>query len=939
MDNQTLNKLAYRKLYLFADYHIINSTHLFYDSSIPYIRHRPYLNRLKERILQTDGGAFLITGFRGVGKSTLIYNAISELNKEKNAMKFIKASIVLSSGKDYLEILYEIIRRLYESLSKESIWKMLSSKTKDRIRLAYARTSLYIKHSEYLGAESEYSLSIATNSASIFKGKNTCQTADEATYIAFTEDDVEYELIQIIDAIRHERQSAKIVIIFDEIDKLTCEPSGEKCFHVILSRIKNLISATDSLFVFVAGIDVYEKWENDRGRINSLYDSLFNWHLYLPCIWDSIELLFNMIEEKKYVYESIDLAFEELVCKEYTKVLQPAFRLIRDYILFRGKGIPRKVITVFNDFVSWDKKKPYFLLTSKLTKGILQISKLCEKFYTYIDKNTFRTVIEKDVYCSVFLSMLDYLFFKPDFIFTKKEITTSLLYENELFILNFDKIVDDLLNVFINERIIRDNGENYEVVDASILQRDQALSILDANIIIEHNEIPISNRESKEDSYIDTRFREQIKLLKNQDAINFWKPFKAKGIIAKSEELMSFSVENTLNRSGYYAIIFTPKNREKIRKLGSLYSVGSYRFCNRYLIDTTDIIKNGAPETSLRKAIEGYSLTHIISAKVKYKYIYLIIKQIFDFLDILHEKNFFNVRLNPDNILICKDGCLKILDLQHMCKVDSDLSPYPTRIYSAPEIYSSKHDFASDYYSVAILLFELVLGVNLSSVCFERHIDIDNYSEDIKCSKKLWKVMKRATSFDVSDRFSDSQAFLRALDKCSEFRFYKNMKIPRSDEGTVTNHVVISEACMNSHIHDSVEFDSQRVAETGETVMIGGGYFGDTSTLENANLHAEQMFPYLLRVKTNEIIKIGKSDFSIGKEKLRVDYHIEDNAGISKIHCSIIIHDKKCFIIDHNSTNHTYVNQIIVPPQTEINLVNGDIIRLANEEFIFSEGK
>lgn len=927
------------------------------------MKHRFYMNKLKERILRSDGGAFLITGFRGVGKSTLIHNAISELNKENNLSNFVEASIVMSSEKIYSEILFEIIRRLYENLSQDEIWEKLSEKTKDRIKLAYARTLFCIKHNENHGTEQEVSLSGANILNSVFKGKTTSQIAEETTYLAFSEKDIEYELVQIIDTIQQENIAIKFVIIFDEIDKLTCNESGIECFELLLNQIKNLISAIKAIFVFVAGIDVYEKWEKDSKRINSLYNSLFGWHLYLPCIWDSIEELFDTIQNKQYVYEPINAKFEHIVKNNYKPILQMPFRYIRDYILFKGKGIPRKIMTVYNDFVSWDEKGPYFQLTSKLTKGIVQISRLCEKFYNYIGKNKFRTVIDKDINCSIFLSMLDYLFFKPEHTFTKEEITAALLYENELFILNFDQIVANLLAVFEDERIIKGENSNYEVIDASILRRDRALSILDATLLFEKSGSPESSELMNEYQTIDSRFQEQIRSLNYADVINFWKPFKAIEVIAQSEELMSFQVENIQNKSNYFAILYTPKNREKIRKLGNLYGANLYRLSNKYLIDTTDIIKNGAPVTSLRQAIDGYSLAHLISAKIRYKYVYFIIKQVLDFLDILHEKEFFNVRLKPDNLLVCRNGCVKILDLQHVCKRNTKLSAYPTRLYSAPEIYTATHNFLSDYYSVGILLFELILGKNLSKVCLERHIDVMNYIGELNGSKKLLKVIQKATSFDSAERFSNTKEFRVALDKCPEFRLYKYLPLPQSNEGTVRSHTVtpppmtytpqfpvslssgkssLPLAPEKSNITfkispSSIPFPranhSTNSDGMNETTILGGGYFENTSMLEREHLNVEISKAYLLRIKTNEVVNIDKMIFVIGKSKT-TEYNMQEKE-ISRRHASIIIRNRQYFIVDHNSTNGTYLNRHQLTPEIEVELHDKDEIRLANENFIF----
>lgn len=926
-NDQTLSRLAYRKLSLTPEYRMINSSYLFDKGTIPYIKHRSFINKVKEMIFNSDGGAFLITGFRGVGKSTLVRNAVSELNIEKKSFISITATIILSSEKTYAEILFEVIRRLYEDMLTKKVWKKLSLKTRNRIKLAYARTSLCIKQSKSVGTTNSISLAMSKVINSDYNSKATFQAEEEATYLAFSEQDVEYELIQIIEAFHSERPTDKVLIIVDEIDKLTCDQIGLDCFETTLKKMKNLVSAATALFIFVAGIDVYERWELDNHKINSLYDSLFSWHLYLPCIWDSFESLFDTIINKAYVYEPIDEHFKDKVQIPFTKIMQPPFRFIANYIFFKGKGIPRKIISAYNDFVFWDNSKPYFMLTSKLTRGIVQISKLCEKFYSYANKATFRTIIDKDIYYSVFLSMLEFLFHKPNIPFSLNDIKKSLFYENELLILNFDKVVDDLINVFISENIIKENALMYEVIDASILQRDKSISIIDANILLENQKNIISEKSTNMEFSPDIRFHEQIATLQSPDVINFWKPFKATHIISVSETLMSFEVLNKQNKERYYAILYTPEYRERIRKFGSLYGTDQYSFCNSNLIDTTDIIKEGSPLTSLRKSVEGYLLSHIICAKFKRRLIYIIIRQVFEFLDFLHRNGFFNVRIKPDNLWICLNGHLKILDLQHICKINGTSNPYPTKIYSAPEIYDLQHNPASDYYAVAVLLFELIFGKNLDNICCERQIDIKYHINDLRCSHKLKETIKKSLEFDIANRFASPKEFFDALSNCPEFRLYKNSPIPQGEKGIVTNYIL-------SSFQVSADFNkfTHQINSTEKTENLGG-YFGGTRILESSLTN--KIMVYLLRVKSNEIIKIEKSVFQIGKTKDSVDYRIKNNPSISRIHASIIVRSNQYFVRDHNSTNKTYLNGIVINPNTDVEIKENDNLRLANEEFVF----
>ena len=123
-------------------------------------------------------------------------------------------------------------------------------------------------------------------------------------------------------------------------------------------------------------------------------------------------------------------------------------------------------------------------------------------------------------------------------------------------------------------------------------------------------------------------------------------------------------------------------------------------------------------------------------------------------------------------------------------------------------------------------------------------------------------------------------------------------------------------------------------ANFGETTILGGGsaVSGETTVL-NAGTVAPK--PYLLRMKNNERIMVDKPVFRIGKERSYVDYFIADNTAISRSHANIVSRDGEYFIVDTNSTNHTYVNGTMIRSNTETKLAHGTKIMLANESFEF----
>lgn len=121
----------------------------------------------------------------------------------------------------------------------------------------------------------------------------------------------------------------------------------------------------------------------------------------------------------------------------------------------------------------------------------------------------------------------------------------------------------------------------------------------------------------------------------------------------------------------------------------------------------------------------------------------------------------------------------------------------------------------------------------------------------------------------------------------------------------------------------------------GETTVLGGGTTIGETTVLGAGAQNVQLRPHLIRSKNNERIDISKPVFRIGKERSYVDYFIGDNTAVSRSHANIVSRDGEYFIVDTNSTNHTYVNGGMILSNSETKLSHGTKIRLANEEFEF----
>lgn len=116
----------------------------------------------------------------------------------------------------------------------------------------------------------------------------------------------------------------------------------------------------------------------------------------------------------------------------------------------------------------------------------------------------------------------------------------------------------------------------------------------------------------------------------------------------------------------------------------------------------------------------------------------------------------------------------------------------------------------------------------------------------------------------------------------------------------------------------------------GETSVLGEGR-GETTVLGAS----AQGSAYMIRKKNNERVVISGPSFTIGKERSRVNYCISDNTSVSRCHARIMRKGSQYFVTDMNSTNFTFVNGVKVMPGQEVPLNDNDVVRFADEDFVF----
>ena len=120
----------------------------------------------------------------------------------------------------------------------------------------------------------------------------------------------------------------------------------------------------------------------------------------------------------------------------------------------------------------------------------------------------------------------------------------------------------------------------------------------------------------------------------------------------------------------------------------------------------------------------------------------------------------------------------------------------------------------------------------------------------------------------------------------------------------------------------------------GTTVLSDDGIsVQQIQQMQPVNYH----FASLTRQVTGEKIELGKPSFVLGKNPEKSDYAIADNTNISRVHAVITMRNGRYYVMDQNSTNGTFINGRIIKAGQETEILPGDCLMLANEEFIFNE--
>ena len=349
------------------------------------------MESLAERILFSEGGSFLVTGYRGVGKTSFINQVVRRLEESLpwaerllGETRIVDIYLNVARPVQPSEIMHHIIRRMHDRLIETGIFHLLGGDLRDALRLSYLRTSLNMARK--LAETSERSFGF--NEASIggewmkaalkmsWSSKRSRTQNIETSFLGYDDKSAEHDIISIsrrladgylkpltrferlkllFGGVEQKRVRIKVVFVFDELDKLeefTPQGDGDQrpIIDQILGGLKNLFTTSGVTFVFVAGKDLQERWLEDVGKGDSVYESVFSYDKYLPCLWTDVDSICDGIVDSSHILAPYD---------------SQVFEEFKKYLAYKGRGIPRRIIRTFNEYVEWSGNQLALAFTRK----------------------------------------------------------------------------------------------------------------------------------------------------------------------------------------------------------------------------------------------------------------------------------------------------------------------------------------------------------------------------------------------------------------------------------------------------------------------------------------------------------------------------------------------------------------------------------------------
>ena len=227
------------------------------------------------------------------------------------------------------------------------------------------------------------------------------------------------------------------------------------------------------------------------------------------------------------------------------------------------------------------------------------------------------------------------------------------------------------------------------------------------------------------------------------------KMFDCKNYLFKNSKHEKIILENETGAKMVRHTIYKPADITVYKELAKINSP--------YLCRILEVSENSESYVIYEEFCDGMTLTEYLNGGTISEYDAVNIACcICQGLYALHSSNIIHRDIKPDNIIICDDNIVKIIDFDiskiFRAEKNADTQVLGTVGFAAPEQFGlQQSDPRTDLYSLAILLNVALTGEHPSVKMCE--------------NKKLLKIIKKCLSINPSDRYNSAEVLFKELDK------------------------------------------------------------------------------------------------------------------------------------------------------------------------------
>lgn len=370
-------------------------------------------DRLKMLLLESSknpSGAYLIAGYRGMGKTTLIDHVISEINPTKKESIKILEKLDVSLSQDNIkdqDVLRLMARKLFRNwldFIREYMYPQNNGSVSQEVQEITSQLKILVESVDH---------SIKVNDKTRTSNKRLPDKYEYdkiLTRLAFQPKEIEKELIVILDRIqklRHENgvNIPYFVFIIDELDKIEPHYLYERSKNAdddddifgmnkvrrrqeeverLLANLKSFLNTAKAKFIFIGGREMYDAALADISDRESFFSSVFHDIIYVPSFFkDTVSrqsgltrlteaYLAKLIVPESYLtslgVEINDDWFELKNLFKYFKSIKnkkesdvsthlevyKVILLLQNFILYltyRSNGTPKKLVSLIESYV------------------------------------------------------------------------------------------------------------------------------------------------------------------------------------------------------------------------------------------------------------------------------------------------------------------------------------------------------------------------------------------------------------------------------------------------------------------------------------------------------------------------------------------------------------------------------------------------------------